>query len=99
MIASPPVASPPSPTLSPPEAPRTPGFTPPLWATAPVPPDVDPAFFARQLALHAPAEAEAIIDWLVTRAIRSWMLDEATFWQRVRYQARLVRARAGLANR
>ena len=74
-------------------------FTPPLWAAAPVGPHDDPAFYAGQLARHSPEEAEAIVDWLVTRAVRRWTLDEATFWQRVRYQARMLRARAGLRNR
>ena len=97
MIATP--SSPATSRSSPMEEHRAPGFTPPLWAAAPIGPKDDPAFYAAQLARHAPAEAEAIIDWLVTRAVRRWTLDEATFWQRVRYQARLVRARAGLANR
>lgn len=47
--------------------------------------------FARQDA----KTSEALIESLVTQAIRSWRLDDATFWQRVKYQARLIRATGG----
>ncbi len=47
---------------------------------------------AREFAKQDAATSEALIESLVTQAIRQWRLDDATFWQRVKFQARLVRA-------
>lgn len=38
------------------------------------------------------AEAETLLARLAGDAIRCWRLDEATFWQRVKFRARLIRA-------
>lgn len=46
------------------------------------------ATFARRGA----EEAEATIAALAAEAIRTWRLDEATFWQRVKFRARMLRA-------
>lgn len=37
-------------------------------------------------------EAEMAIAALAADAIRHWRLDEATFWQRVKFRARMLRA-------
>lgn len=37
-------------------------------------------------------EAEALLARLAADAIRRWQLDEATFWQRVKFRARMIRA-------
>lgn len=36
--------------------------------------------------------SEALIQAFVTQAIQKWKLDDATYWQRVKFQARLIRA-------
>lgn len=38
------------------------------------------------------ATSEALIETLVTQAIQKWKLDDATYWQRVKFHARLIRA-------
>lgn len=50
---------------------------------------------AREFAKQDPATSEALIETLATQAIRQWRLDDATFWQRVKFQARMIRARQG----
>ena len=41
------------------------------------------------------ATSEGLIETLATQAIRQWRLDDATFWQRVKFQARMIRAQMG----
>lgn len=41
-------------------------------------------------------EAEALLAQLVENSVRRWKMDEATFWQRVCFRARMIRA-AGTA--
>lgn len=48
--------------------------------------------FALALALHDAAAGELLIEMLVGEAIRQWRLDDATFWQRVKFKARMIRA-------
>jgi len=50
---------------------------------------------ARAFAAQDAATSEALIETLATQAIRQWRLDDATFWQRVKFQARMIRARQG----
>jgi hypothetical protein len=50
---------------------------------------------AREFAKQDAATSEALIETLATQAIRQWRLDDATFWQRVKFQARMIRARQG----
>ena len=50
---------------------------------------------ARAFAAQDAATSEALIETLATQAIRQWRLDDATFWQRVKFQARMIRARHG----
>ena len=50
---------------------------------------------AREFAKQDAASSEALIEMLATQAIRQWRLDDATFWQRVKFQARMIRARHG----
>lgn len=58
--------------------------------------DATAARFARREA----GDAEAAIAALAAAAIRHWRLDEATFWQRVKFRARMLRAaRDGAASR
>ena len=38
-----------------------------------------------------PVEAEATINAFVTGAIAAWRLEDATYWQRVKFRARLIR--------
>lgn len=52
--------------------------------------DVDAA--ANALARRDPAEVEALIARLSGEAISRWRLDDATFWQRVKFRTRLIRA-------
>lgn len=47
---------------------------------------------ATAFAAQGAAEAEEQIAALAADAIRRWQLDEATFWQRVKFRARLLRA-------
>jgi hypothetical protein len=49
---------------------------------------------AREFAKQDAAVSETLIEKLATQAIRQWRLDDATFWQRVKFQARLFRAEA-----
>lgn len=45
-------------------------------------------------------EAEMAIAALAAEAIRGWRLDEAMFWQRVKFRARMLRAmRGGVSQR
>lgn len=50
---------------------------------------------AREFAKQDAASSEALIETLATQAIRQWRLDDATFWQRVKFQARMIRAQMG----
>ncbi len=50
---------------------------------------------AREFARQDAATSEALIETLATQAIRQWRLDDATFWQRVKFQARMIRAQNG----
>ncbi|MGU3389292.1 hypothetical protein [Sphingomonas sp. M1A8_2b] len=50
---------------------------------------------AREFAKQDAATSEALIETLATQAIRQWRLDEATYLQRVKFQARMIRARQG----
>lgn len=52
---------------------------------------------ARAFAAQDAASSEALIETLATQAIRQWRLDDATFWQRVKFQARMIRAQMGSA--
>ena len=52
---------------------------------------------AREFAKQDAATSEALIETLAVQAIRQWRLDDATFWQRVKFQARKIRARHGSA--
>ncbi len=52
---------------------------------------------AREFAKQDAATSEALIESLATQAIRQWRLDDATFWQRVKFQARMIRAQMGSA--
>jgi hypothetical protein len=47
---------------------------------------------AREFARQDAVTSEVVIAALVTQAIQQWRLDDATFWQRVKFQARLIRA-------
>ena len=49
---------------------------------------------ALTFAQHDADTAEALIAVLVTQAVRQWRLDDATFWQRVKFKARMIRATA-----
>jgi|GEM_PF-5043068 len=51
---------------------------------------------AREFAAHDAVTSEALIASMVTQAIQQWRLDDATFWQRVKFQARLIRATAAV---
>lgn len=47
---------------------------------------------------QAPDEpSDAALDWLIERALRCWHLADATFWQRVKFRTRLLRALANSA--
>ena len=50
---------------------------------------------AREFAKQDAATSEALIEMLSAQAIRQWRLDDATYWQRVKFQARMIRARQG----
>jgi hypothetical protein len=39
-------------------------------------------------------EAEALIDAYVVQAIGEWRVTDATFWQRVKFRSRMLRAAA-----
>lgn len=47
---------------------------------------------AREFACQDAVTSEALIASLVTQAVQQWRLDDATFWQRVKFHARLIRA-------
>lgn len=47
---------------------------------------------AASFALNDQAESEILIASFCTEAIRQWRLNDATFWQRVKFRARLLRA-------
>lgn len=49
------------------------------------------ALAARFAGLATP-EAEALIERYVEEAIAQWRVEDATFWQRVKFRARLLRA-------
>lgn len=71
---------------------------PPRSAASPQPPrdctdhGVDIEELAIEFARQDAALAESLIETLVTQAVRQWRLDDATFWQRVKFHARLIRA-------
>ncbi|KQS03810.1 hypothetical protein ASG11_05765 [Sphingomonas sp. Leaf357] len=48
--------------------------------------------FAASFALNDQVESELLITAFCTEAIRQWRLNDATFWQRVKFRARLLRA-------
>lgn len=50
---------------------------------------------ATMFAQRSQDEAETAISEHVADAIARWELDEATFWQRVKFKARLLRAAHG----
>jgi hypothetical protein len=50
------------------------------------------AEFAAAFALRSVADTDVLIDALSREAIRQWRLADATFWQRVRFRARRLRA-------
>lgn len=47
---------------------------------------------AASFALNDQTESETLITAFCTEAIRQWRLNDATFWQRVKFRARLLRA-------
>lgn len=48
--------------------------------------------FAAAFALRSVGETEEMIEALSGEAIQQWRLADATFWQRVRFRARHLRA-------
>ncbi|MEG3088962.1 hypothetical protein [Sphingomonas sp. PB4P5] len=48
--------------------------------------------FAAAFALRSVGETDVMIEALSSEAIRQWRLADATFWQRVRFRARHLRA-------
>lgn len=50
------------------------------------------ADLAASFALNDQVESEILIASFCTEAIRQWRLNDATFWQRVKFRARLLRA-------
>lgn len=48
--------------------------------------------YAAAFALRSVGETDALIEALSSEAIRQWRLADATFWQRVRFRARRLRA-------
>jgi hypothetical protein len=54
----------------------------------------DVTVVARIFVTHDEAKAEALIATLIAEALDGWLLDDATFWQRVRYRTRQLRAQA-----
>ncbi len=51
---------------------------------------------ARRYAAVERAEAETLIDQQVAAAIREWRVADATFWQRVKFRSRMIRAATAL---
>ena len=49
---------------------------------------------AASFALRDREESEELIESFCCEAIRQWRLKDATFWQRVKFRARLLRAMA-----
>lgn len=47
---------------------------------------------AAAFALRPAAEAEELIESFCAEAIGQWRLQDATFWQRVKFRARMLRA-------
>lgn len=47
---------------------------------------------AAAFALRPAVEAEAVIESFCAEAVRQWRLHDATFWQRVKFRARMMRA-------
>ncbi|KQR82205.1 hypothetical protein [Sphingomonas sp. Leaf343] len=50
---------------------------------------------ARFFATQDRAAADAVIGALIAEAVANWLLDDATFWQRVRFRSRQLRAQTG----
>ena len=50
---------------------------------------------ARAMAGEDAVAAEARVEALVTIAVQRWRLDDALFWQRAMFRARLIRAERG----
>ncbi len=48
---------------------------------------------AKFFATQDQAAADAVIGALIAEAVADWLLDDATFWQRVRFRSRQLRAR------
>lgn len=47
---------------------------------------------AASFALRPVDEAEELIESFCAEAVRQWRLQDATFWQRVKFRARMLRA-------
>ena len=47
---------------------------------------------AARFAAMPAGEAEGLIDAYVAQAVAQWRVADATFWQRVKFRARLIRA-------
>lgn len=47
---------------------------------------------AAAFALRPAVEAEELIESFCADAVRQWRLHDATFWQRVKFRARMLRA-------
>jgi hypothetical protein len=60
------------------------------------PPEADQAAALEELAasfaLRDRQESEELIESFCCEAIRQWRLKDATFWQRVKFRARMLRA-------
>ena len=54
--------------------------------------DLDP--MGRRFAAMSAGEAETLIDTYVVQAISEWRVTDATFWQRVKFRSRMIRATA-----
>ena len=67
---------------------------PPATAALVAPLNRDLETTAARYAAAAPEIAELELTMLTDRAIAAWRLEEAAFWQRVKFRARMLRARA-----
>jgi hypothetical protein len=50
---------------------------------------------SRAYARESQASSDALLDSLTDAAIRALKLQDATFWQRVKFRSRMIRAAAG----
>ena len=65
----------------------------------PVAPQVAPGMaglvaMSERFAAMPAGEAERLIEAYVVQAVSQWRVADATFWQRVKFRARLIRATA-----